>query len=111
MKTIYIVLLVIVVLLLAMLIILASSGLTIVLLAQVINCNRSVTTSSGIYSQPGGFFISTIYLLNNCLKIIVGPYCSGDLIFEDNFDSLDLRRWENENSLGGGGVNLKLIIP
>lgn len=31
--------------------------------------------------------------------------CSGDLIFEDNFDELDLQKWNHEQTLGGGGVN------
>ncbi|KAL9698639.1 hypothetical protein quinque_002080 [Culex quinquefasciatus] len=30
-------------------------------------------------------------------------FCSGDLIFEDNFDRLDLERWQHEHTLGGGG--------
>lgn len=29
--------------------------------------------------------------------------CSGDLIFEDNFDYFDFKKWEHENTLGGGG--------
>jgi beta-glucanase (GH16 family) len=29
--------------------------------------------------------------------------CSGDLIFEDNFDTLDHKKWRHELSLGGGG--------
>ncbi|XP_066259304.1 beta-1,3-glucan-binding protein-like [Euwallacea similis] len=29
--------------------------------------------------------------------------CSGDLIFEDNFDTFDLSRWNHESTLGGGG--------
>ncbi|XP_039447616.1 beta-1,3-glucan-binding protein-like [Culex pipiens pallens] len=34
-----------------------------------------------------------------------GPFCSGQLIFEDNFNRLDRAVWEHENSLGGGGNN------
>lgn len=34
-----------------------------------------------------------------------GPYCSGDLIFEDNFNFLDFEKWEHENTLAGGGVS------
>lgn len=30
-------------------------------------------------------------------------FCSGDLIFEDNFDSLDENKWKHENTLAGGG--------
>lgn len=31
--------------------------------------------------------------------------CSGDLIFEDNFDTFDLKKWQHEISLAGGGVS------
>ncbi|XP_062537645.1 beta-1,3-glucan-binding protein-like [Armigeres subalbatus] len=49
------------------------------------SCKRpSVTTASGSYVNR---------------KI----FCSGDLIFEDNFDRLDLDKWEHEHTLGGGG--------
>ncbi|CAD7089077.1 unnamed protein product [Hermetia illucens] len=30
-------------------------------------------------------------------------FCSGDLIFEDNFDWLDQGKWQHEVTLGGGG--------
>lgn len=32
-------------------------------------------------------------------------FCSGDLIFEDTFDKLNLEKWEHEHTLGGGGVS------
>lgn len=33
-----------------------------------------------------------------------GPgFCAGDLIFEDNFATLDTARWRLENTLAGGG--------
>ncbi|XP_055373030.1 beta-1,3-glucan-binding protein-like [Condylostylus longicornis] len=32
-----------------------------------------------------------------------GIICSGDLIFEDNFDTLDFSKWQHENTLAGGG--------
>lgn len=32
-------------------------------------------------------------------------FCPGELLFEDNFDTLDLDRWQHEHTLGGGGVN------
>lgn len=32
-----------------------------------------------------------------------GKICPGDLIFEDNFDDLDLKKWQHEQTLGGGG--------
>lgn len=30
-------------------------------------------------------------------------FCSGDLIFEDNFDNLDFGKWRHEMSMWGGG--------
>ncbi|XP_055607120.1 beta-1,3-glucan-binding protein-like [Uranotaenia lowii] len=45
-------------------------------------CEKSLTTASG--SKASG-----------------GPYCTGDLIFEDTFDSLDLDTWQHENTLAG----------
>lgn len=32
-----------------------------------------------------------------------GQICSGQVIFEDNFDTLDLALWRHENTLSGGG--------
>lgn len=32
-----------------------------------------------------------------------GTICAGELLFEDNFDNLDLGKWRRENTLGGGG--------
>jgi beta-glucanase (GH16 family) len=32
-----------------------------------------------------------------------GEICSGDLIFEDEFDELDMQKWNHESTLGGGG--------
>lgn len=46
-------------------------------------CNPTVTTASGTHA-PANF-------------------CSGDLIFEDNFDFFDQARWKHEVSLAGGG--------
>lgn len=31
--------------------------------------------------------------------------CSGDLIFNDDFDVFDLEKWQHEITLGGGGVS------
>ncbi|KAK9891860.1 hypothetical protein WA026_017348 [Henosepilachna vigintioctopunctata] len=64
--------------------------LTIVVLVfeQIIatksQCIPSLTTASGT-SAPRG------------------DICSGDLIFEDNFHTLDLNKWQHEQTLGGGG--------
>lgn len=49
-------------------------------------CVKSPTTASGSAIQRGRKF------------------CSGELIFEDNFDLLDFEVWEHENTLAGGGV-------
>lgn len=32
-----------------------------------------------------------------------GSFCSGDLIFEDNFDVLDTEKWRHDVTMGGGG--------
>jgi beta-glucanase (GH16 family) len=47
-------------------------------------CNPTPTTASGA-------------------KAPLGRLCSGQLIFEENFDKFDLTTWEHEQTLGGGG--------
>ncbi|XP_077292734.1 beta-1,3-glucan-binding protein-like isoform X2 [Arctopsyche grandis] len=47
-------------------------------------CDPTVTTVSGTYAPTN--------------KI-----CSGNLIFEESFDSFDVRKWQHENTLSGGG--------
>jgi len=44
----------------------------------------SITTASGSFAPTG-------------------VICSGDLIFEDNFNDLNLERWQHEATLAGGG--------
>lgn len=34
-----------------------------------------------------------------------GPFCPGDLIFEDNFDTFNHEVWHHENTLAGSGVS------
>lgn len=51
-------------------------------------CEPTLTTASGSH---------VIHKIN-------GQFCSGDLIFEDNFDGFDLRKWQHENTLSGNGV-------
>ena len=46
-------------------------------------CDPTITTASGTRA-PSSF-------------------CSGELIFEDNFDTLDESKWKHEITLGGGG--------
>lgn len=53
-------------------------------------CTPSPTTASGSQARAG-------------------PYCSGDLIFEDNFNHLDFEKWEHENTLAGGGVSSAVL--
>lgn len=31
------------------------------------------------------------------------PFCSGDLIFEENFDTFDLSKWQHAVTMAGGG--------
>lgn len=54
-------------------------------------CERSVTKASGTKAKQF--------------------YCSGQLIFEDNFDDgFDLDVWQHENTLAGGGVSIYLAV-
>ncbi|CAO1306523.1 unnamed protein product [Diamesa hyperborea] len=46
-------------------------------------CEKSHTTASGTKAP--------------------GTFCSGDLIFEENFDELDFETWQHEITLAGGG--------
>lgn len=58
----------------------------VISVSEVLGCVLSKTTISGTFTPR---------------KIL----CSGDLIFEDNFDKLNFKRWEHENTLAGGGVS------
>lgn len=51
------------------------------------SCRVSQTTASGKYAPSGEF-------------------CSGQLIFIENFNSLNRDLWEHEITLGGGGVSI-----
>lgn len=53
-------------------------------------CEESPTTASGTFAPK---------------KI-----CSGDLIFEDDFDKFDLKKWQHENTLAGGGVSTIIAL-
>lgn len=48
-------------------------------------CKPSVTTVSGSHAPA--------------------TVCSGALIFTDDFEELDLEKWQHENTLAGGGVS------
>ncbi|XP_055607290.1 beta-1,3-glucan-binding protein-like [Uranotaenia lowii] len=53
--------------------------------AQKLNCEKaSVTTATGSFVDRKAF-------------------CPGELIFEDNFDELNMDKWQHEHTLGGGG--------
>lgn len=54
-------------------------------------CDPSVTTSSGTF-------------INVRPKDRPTQHCAGELIFEDIFDTFDLRKWQHENTLSGGRV-------
>lgn len=58
-------------------------ALSLCLVVNIVN-GCTVTTVSGSRAPPTGF-------------------CAGDLIFEDNFDTLDHSKWTHEVSLAGGG--------
>lgn len=55
--------------------------------ADVINCKPS----------------STSIIINNQNTKPISNFCSGDLIFNDDFDTLDRNVWKLENSMGVGG--------
>lgn len=57
-------------------------------------CEQTLTTASGSHA---------IHKPN-------GQFCSGDLIFEDTFDTFDLRKWQHENTLSGNGVIFIIIF-
>ncbi|XP_072940474.1 beta-1,3-glucan-binding protein-like [Epargyreus clarus] len=46
-------------------------------------CEPTVTTVSGSHAPS--------------------KYCSGDMIFQEDFEELDLEKWQHENTLSGGG--------
>lgn len=48
-------------------------------------CVKSITSVSGSYASTD-------------------IMCSGDLIFEDNFNDFNFDIWQHESTLGGGGV-------
>lgn len=48
-------------------------------------CRKSLTTCSGTHAPKS--------------------FCSGDLIFKDDFEKLNLKVWQHANTLSGGGVS------
>lgn len=55
--------------------------------ANVVNCKPSYTS----------------VIINNQINKPISNFCSGDLIFNDDFDTLDKNVWKLENSMGVGG--------
>lgn len=53
-------------------------------------CVGSITTTSGSHAPKG-------------------RVCRGDLIFYDNFEKLDLSKWQHEITLSGGGVSILFL--
>lgn len=49
-------------------------------------CTATVTTASGTQAPTS--------------------FCSGDIIFQEEFDYLNLKKWQHESTLGGGGVRI-----
>lgn len=58
--------------------------------ASVEKCTASVTTASGSHAPTS--------------------FCSGDIIFQEEFDSLNFKKWQHENTLGGGGVSFVQFV-
>lgn len=54
-------------------------------------CTPSVTTTSGSFAPTG-------------------TICPGDIIFQEEFDALNFQKWQHENTLGGGGVSISLVL-
>lgn len=52
---------------------------------------KSVTTASGTHAPSG-------------------EYCRGQLIFEDNFDVFNFRKWQHEITLTGSAVSTRLLF-
>lgn len=50
-------------------------------------CQPSLTTASGTHAPRA-------------------PFCSGELIFNENFDKFDFSIWEHERTMAGGGVSI-----
>lgn len=74
-------------------------------------CEPSVTTASGTHvlesslvhkSGPSSGIGGGV---SGVGANTAGPFCSGDLIFEDTFDTFDLRKWQHESTLAGGSVS------
>lgn len=61
------------------------TGLFLISIFITVNgvCNPSATTVSGTFAPTN--------------------FCSGDLIFEETFDTLDLTKWRHEVTMAGGG--------
>jgi hypothetical protein len=65
------------------------TSLLLVATSSIEACTPSATTVSGTYRPQ--------------------RICSGQLIFEDNFNNFDLSKWQHEVTLGGGSIdNLQL---
>jgi hypothetical protein len=59
-------------------------AISLTILFRSSSAQISVTTASGTRAPPG-------------------PYRSGQLIFQDNFDFLDHETWQHESTMAGGG--------
>lgn len=66
----------------------------VALLVLVISSSTQLETCSPAATRCSGTEAPPAHQIN-----------SGQLIFEDNFDEFDLKRWEHENTLSGGGVS------
>jgi hypothetical protein len=55
-------------------------------------------------------FSATLHCKISASKIPKGNTCSGQLLFEDDFDIFDLERWHHEVSASGGRVVVPIFI-
>lgn len=64
-------------------------------------------------------FLSGLILVKACVPSVTTvkslnsteSFCSGDLIFDDNFDDLNTTTWKHQHTLAGGGNwEVKMIL-
>lgn len=70
-------------------------------------CEPSPTTASGshVLHSANSNVGSTSSSSSSSSSTIAPPtFCSGELIFEDTFDTFDVRKWQHESTLAGGSV-------
>lgn len=62
----------------------------------------TLTTVSGPFAPSIFIFFIKYFSIYSENDILESPFCPGDLIFEENFDTFDTDLWQHEVSLYGG---------